>query len=93
MDPPEHYVASAQHGSMTDDEDQYNTFFMPQPTRPTIRVLPDPTVERLHTLEEKFKSLEVHTTPSLDDVDMCLVLGLVIPQKFKVPDFDKYQLP
>lgn len=42
-------------------------------------------------MEEKFKSLEVHTTPCLDVVDMCLVPGLVIPHKFKVLDFDKYK--
>lgn len=33
--------------------------------------------------------MEVHNTLGLDVVDMCLVSGLVIPQKFKVPHFDK----
>lgn len=56
-----------------DDEDQYDAFFMPQPIRHDAGVLPYPTVEGLCTLEEKFKSFEVHTTPSLDAIDMCLV--------------------
>lgn len=76
---------------MIDDEDQYDAFFIPQPTKPVVGNLLDPAVERLHTLEEKFKSLEVHTTPNLDVIDMCMVPGLVIPRKFKVPDFDKYK--
>lgn len=46
-------------------------------------------MERLHELEDKFGSLEVHSTPDLDDVNMFLVLGMLIPQKFKVLDFDK----
>ncbi|XP_050896958.1 uncharacterized protein LOC127103768 [Lathyrus oleraceus] len=88
MNPHEHSATSTRHGSMMGDEDPYDAFFMPQPVQPTVGGLPDPTVDRLHALEEKFKSLEVHTTPGLDAVDMCLVPGLVIPQKFKVPDFD-----
>lgn len=42
-------------------------------------------------MEEKFKYLEVQTTSDLDVVDMCLVSELMIPRKFKVPDFDKYK--
>ncbi|XP_050915019.1 uncharacterized protein LOC127129970 [Lathyrus oleraceus] len=88
---PKHSSASARHGSVRGNEDQYDAFFMPQPTKPVVGGLLDLAVERLHALEEKLKSLEVHTTPDLDVVDMCLVPGLVIPQKFKVPDFDKYK--
>ncbi|XP_050889533.1 uncharacterized protein LOC127094799 [Lathyrus oleraceus] len=89
--PHEHSVTSARHGSMMGDEDLYDAFFMPPPAKPIVGGLLDPAVERLHALEEKFKSLEVHTTPGLDAVAMCLVPGLVILQKFKVPDFDKYK--
>lgn len=59
--------------------------------RPATRTLLDPAIERLHALEEKRKLMKVHSTPGLDVVDMCLVLGLVIPKKFKVSDFDKYK--
>lgn len=87
-----HYVASSQHGFMDDDdEDIFNAFYVPAQMRPAVGVLLDLVVKRLYTLKEKFKSSEVHITPDLDDIDMCLVLGLVIPQKFKVLDFDKYK--
>lgn len=56
-----------------------------------VGILPGLVVERLHTLEEKLKAMKVYYTPCLDVVDMCLVPGLIIPQKFKVPDFDKYK--
>lgn len=56
-----------------------------------IGALLDPAVERFCTLEEKFKAMEVHFTPSMYVVDMCLVLGLTTLQKFKVPDFNKYK--
>ncbi|KAI5403142.1 hypothetical protein KIW84_050648 [Lathyrus oleraceus] len=91
VNPHEHSAASARHGSVMGDEDQYDSFFMSQPVKPFVGGLLDPVVERLHALEEKFKSLEVHTTPGLDVVDMCLVPCLVIPQKFEVSDFDKYK--
>ncbi|XP_050875936.1 uncharacterized protein LOC127079596 [Lathyrus oleraceus] len=91
MNPHEHSATSARHGSVMGDEDLYDAFSMPQPVKPVVGGLLDPTVERLHVLEKKFKSLEVHTTPGLDVVDMCPVSGLRIPQKFKVPDFDKYK--
>lgn len=54
-------------------------------------ILLDPAVERVHALEVNFKAMEVHSTPGLDAVDICLVPGPVIPQMFKVPDFDKYK--
>ncbi|KAI5419781.1 hypothetical protein KIW84_043805 [Lathyrus oleraceus] len=91
VNPHEHSATSARHRSMMGDKDPYDAFFMPQPTKPVIGGFPDPAIDRLHALEEKFKSLEVHTTPGLEVVNMCLVPGLVIPQKFKVPNFDKYK--
>lgn len=56
-----------------------------------IDPLPNPTIERLRALEEKFKAMEVHNTPRLYTMDMCLVLGIIIPQNFKVPHFEKYK--
>lgn len=34
--------------------------------------------------------MEVHDTPALNAIDMCLVSGLVISPKFEVPNFEKY---
>lgn len=47
--------------------------------------------ERLRALKEKFKAMEVHNTLGLDVTDMCLLPDMVIPQKFKVLDFEKYK--
>lgn len=58
--------------------------------RPSVGTLSDPDVERLHALEEKFKSMDVRSTIDLEVVDMCLIPWLVIPQIFKVPYFDMY---
>lgn len=53
--------------------------------------MPNPTNDKIHALEEKFKYMEVHETPGLDAINMCMVLSLVIPPKLKVPDFEKYK--
>lgn len=82
------FIASARQGSMYDDEDPFD---MPQEMRPATGNLSDLDMERLRKLEEKFKSIEVHCTIGLDIVDMCLVPALVIPKKFKVPNFDRYK--
>lgn len=47
--------------------------------------------ERFRAPEEKFKAMKVHDTLGLNVVNMFLVRGLVIPQKFKVLDFEKYK--
>lgn len=74
-----HYAASTRNGSVSDDEDPFDLFYMPPQTRHVVGALPDPVVDKLRTLEEKFKSFEVHTTPDLDVVNMFLVPKLVIP--------------
>lgn len=87
----DHYVSSTIQGSMYDKKDPRYDYFMPSQIMSGVGTLPDPTVERLCTLKEKFKVMEVHSTLSSDVVDMFLVSGLIIPQKLKVSDFDKYK--
>lgn len=82
----DHYVVSAKHESLYDEEDLYDDFYMPSQRSHAGGILSDPTVERISTLEQKLKAMERFRC-----VDMCLVSGLIIPQKFKVPDFDKYK--
>lgn len=38
-----------------------------------------------------FRAIKGHDTHGLDAFDMCLVLDMVIPPKFKIPDFEKYK--
>lgn len=49
------------------------------------------TVENYHVLNEIFKAIEGNDAFDLDALNMCLVPGLVIPLKFKVPNFQKYK--
>lgn len=42
-------------------------------------------------LEERFKAIEGHDAYGIDDFDLCLVTDVVIPPKFKTPNFDKYK--
>lgn len=42
-------------------------------------------------MEDKLKAIEAPDTFGLDVADMCLVQGVNIPHKFKVPNFEKYQ--
>jgi hypothetical protein len=50
-----------------------------------------PPNKEIQVLAEKIRALESHTTPgTINMTNMGLVEGIVIPQKFKVPTFDKY---
>ena len=49
------------------------------------------TAKMYHALEEHLNSMEGIKTLGFNTATMCLVLGVVIPPKFKVPDFDKYK--
>lgn len=42
-------------------------------------------------IEEKMKAIEGPSAFGLDAAEMCLVSGVQIPSKFKVPTFEKYQ--
>ena len=44
-----------------------------------------------HALEERLKAMERIKTSGFNIAAMCLVPGVVIPPKFKVPDFEKYK--
>lgn len=68
----DHYADSARQGSIYDEEDPWNAYFMLPQMAPDVGVLPDPAVERLHTMEEKFKAMKFHNTSGIDVVDMCL---------------------
>ena len=51
----------------------------------------DKTLKKYELLEERIRAMEGINIPgSLDAIELSLVLGLVIPHKFKTPTFDKY---
>ena len=53
--------------------------------------LQDKALKKYEFLEERMRAMEKINIPgSLDTTELSLVLGLVIPHKFKTPTFDKY---
>jgi len=48
--------------------------------------------EKLDLIEERLRAIKgINDYPFTDMVELCLVPDVVIPPKFKVPDFDKYK--
>ena len=48
--------------------------------------------EKFDLREEKLRAIEVISDyPFADMAELCLVSDVVIPPKFKVPDFDKFK--
>lgn len=85
----EPYDASAQHGFEIGGDDPYDAFYVPDPPKP--KVLSDPVAERLRALEKKIKAIEGNNIFGSATMNMRLVSNLVIPAKFKTPDFEKYK--
>ena len=55
--------------------------------RPTVK-----GKEKLNLIEERLRVVEgFDDYPFTDMTNLCLVLDIIIPPKFKVPDFDKYK--
>ncbi|XP_050875901.1 uncharacterized protein LOC127079559 [Lathyrus oleraceus] len=77
---------------------QYHSFaFSVQNSQGAVPVtkIKDPrdvaVAERFQVLEEKLKAIEGHDAFGLNASDMCLVPGLIMPPKFKTPNFEKYK--
>ena len=49
-----------------------------------------PAEDRYKQLEDRLNAMEVRKVPGLEFEELGLVSGVVIPQKFKVPVFAKY---
>ena len=49
-----------------------------------------PANDKYKQLEDILKAVEIQVVPGLDFSDLGLVPGLVIPHKFKIPIFAKY---
>ena len=49
-----------------------------------------PTDVKYKQLEERLKAIEIQAVPGLDFDDLGLKFGVVIPHKFKIPVFSKY---
>lgn len=67
--------------SLTRDESVYDAF---GPTSAEIEI-------KFCVIEEEKKATKVSIAFGLDVAEMCLVPGVQIPAKFKVPSFEKYK--
>ncbi|XP_006582608.1 uncharacterized protein [Glycine max] len=67
------------------------------PTQPIFMSVGGPPLAaegkgKLDLIEERLRAIEgFGDYPFADMTDLCLVLNIVIPPKFKVPDFDRYK--
>ncbi|GAU40821.1 hypothetical protein TSUD_398050, partial [Trifolium subterraneum] len=63
------------------------------PTSATLAVdhVEDEAAQKYKALEERLKAIEGFSAFGIDALDMCLVPDVVVPPKFKTPDFEKYK--
>ncbi|XP_050919589.1 uncharacterized protein LOC127137147 [Lathyrus oleraceus] len=87
------YHVPIHRGSQAGTEDHDGLFFVPrnesvyEPFRP-----PQAELERkLKMMDERVRAIEFPNTFGLEAADMCLVIGVNIPAKFKVLTFEKCQ--
>ncbi|XP_050875647.1 uncharacterized protein LOC127079285 [Lathyrus oleraceus] len=74
-------------------DDKHEAFFSPR-VGSVYDAFSPPTAEvekKVRAIEEKLKTMEGSNALGLDVAEMCLVPGVRIPAKFKVPDFEKYK--
>ena len=68
-------------------DDHHNVIDLDDPPKDSTADLSG-TAKMYKALEERLKAMENSKNPGFSVVAMCLVLGVVIPPKFKVPEFD-----
>ncbi|XP_058726114.1 uncharacterized protein LOC131597431 [Vicia villosa] len=73
-------------------QEAYNTILSPQPKQSSHNVMDEPKdSNQIKALEERFKVVEGYDAFDVDTLEMSLLSDLVIPHKFKVPNFEKYK--
>lgn len=97
VDPPVHIGAPGGvplvnlHPPVVEIDDQHDAFFSPTAASQYNAFGPatNEVEKKVRAIEEKLKVMDNTDALGLDVAEMCLVLGVVIPTKFKVPDFEK----
>ncbi|CAL5211971.1 unnamed protein product [Lathyrus oleraceus] len=91
----EHYIV---RDSSYHDAVEYHNFAFSEPNSHgtslvvnTEQPQDDEIAKRCHVLEKRLKAIKRQDTVELNALGMCLVPDLVIPPKFKVPEFEKYK--
>lgn len=79
--------------SIIEIDDQHDALFSPRADSLNDAFAP-PTAEvekKVCTTKEKLKAMKVPNDMGLDADEICLMPGVRIPTKFKVPNFEKYK--
>ncbi|MCI83218.1 gag-protease polyprotein, partial [Trifolium medium] len=63
---------------------------IPISATPAVDHVEDEAAHKYKALKERLKAIEDFSAFGLDVLDMCLVPDVVVPPKFKAPDFEKY---
>lgn len=98
VDPPIHIGAPDGvphvnlHPPVVEIDDQHDAFFSPKVASQydAFGLATNEVEKKVKAIEEKLKSMKSTDALGLDAVEICLVPGVVIPTKFKVKDFEKY---
>ncbi|XP_050890082.1 uncharacterized protein LOC127095439 [Lathyrus oleraceus] len=74
-------------------DDQQDAFFSPRVASvyDTFGPSANKVEKKVRAIEEKLKAMEGSSAIGFDAAEMCLVPSVVIPSKFKAPDFEKYK--
>ena len=64
---------------------------VPNSTTPATLNPEDESAQKYQALEERLKAIEGFSAFGIDALEMCLVPDVVVPPKFKTPDFEKYK--
>lgn len=99
VDPPIHIGAPNGvsplniHPPVTKIDDQHDAFFNPRTTSQNDAFGPatNEVEKKVRVIEENLNAMESTDALDIDAYEMCLVSGVFIPTKFKVPDFEMYK--
>lgn len=79
-------------GSQYGGEDMGNITQAPKLWAPSRGMDEGPKVfDKYKILEERLRGVQSFNVFSVDALDMCLIPNMVIPPKFKVPEFEQYK--
>lgn len=81
------------HPSVVEVDDQHDAFFSPRDAFQYDAFGPatNEVEKKVRTTEEKLKADECTNALGFDADEMCLVPGVIIPAKFKFPEFERYK--
>src|ERR1051325_177529 len=91
-DEQEHLWSTTPQGEEEQQDDYMRQFYQNVETAGNQNPFQDVAAQKMcKELAEQMKELRGKNVVGLSAADMCLVPDVIIPSKFKVPDFEKYK--